>query len=310
MLGHAVAFTAGTLWASALSVAWALAAIGRGLGRAVRACGHGITSAVAMGAVATARGVGRGGRMLGHAAVLAAGTLWALRLSVASALVVIGRGLGRAVRVCGQGFAFLWGWALSVVAGLTTPAGGPGQAVPTDGHELVSARAPLAEATTRGEASVVSAEHSAGRGAGLSVRGVASTPKPWAWVRGAGAWVAASVRAPGRGIEAWVTRHATPLHARLRAWSPGAVLAVLGLVVFTLVMALWPISYEPPTLESPPPLRSMQSMQSPERAPDLERKAAIHVDKRSGARPRSVPRPPSPAAREPVSFTTARPSDR
>jgi hypothetical protein len=124
----------------------------------------------------------------------------------------------------------------------------------------------------------------------------------------AAASVAAAHRTASRRAEVWVTQQAAVIVPKVRALPPGAVLTVLSLVMVTLVLALWPISYEPPSIERPPPSGIVESL---ERQPDVERASAPRAASPGGTRRRESPRAAASSAREPVTFTTARPpSDR
>jgi hypothetical protein len=156
---------------------------------------------------------------------------------------------------------------------------------------------------------LVSIGRGVGRGATTGGRGVASAGGVLEGrARDAAASTATLWRAARRRTGAWARHQVAIVLPQARALSPGAVLAVLGLVMFTLVMALWPMSYEPPTMERPPPSDTPLALERPS-GPD--RRPAARAAARGETRPRATAQTPGPAAREPVTFTTARPpSDR
>jgi len=263
----------------------AMAAAGRGVGHGVSAGGQGIASVGSMLGAAvrgigialgeTARSVGRGVWMSARGIAATGALLWAGAVAVGASVAAAGRGVGHGVR-SGARVAMLAGAAAkSARTGLVTTGRSVGDAVRTGGRGVVSAGAML---------------------------------RAWAWRVATS--VARARSAASQHTEAWVTHQAASISPKLRGWSPGAVVAILGLVAVTLVLALWPMSYEPPRLERPPPSETRESR---ERPPDAELKPSDRTVSRGGvgARPREPSQPPRPAAREPVTFTTVRPpSDR
>jgi hypothetical protein len=147
------------------------------------------------------------------------------------------------------------------------------------------------------------------RDVGTSVRGLTAAGAAIGTRAGkAAASVAAGWRTASRRAEAWVTDQAASIIPQVRALSPGAVYTVLSLVTVTLVLALWPISYEPPPIERPPPSDIVESLGRP---PEAKRAPAPRAVSPGGTPRRESPRSPAPPTRGPVTFTPARPpSDR
>ena len=338
MGARGIAAPGALLWAGAIAVGASVTAAGHAVGRGVRRGVRRVPSAGAMLWVGV-RGVGAAvtaaGRNVGHGVSAGArgiasvgAMLGAAGRGIGAALVETARSVGHGARMGARGIAargaLLWAGAIAVGASVTAAGHAVGRGV-RSGARLATLMGAQSGAAAR---SVGTGLAMTGRPVRYGVRtGVRGLVSAGAMLRALAWRVAASVAlaryAASRCTEAWVTHQVASISPKLRGWSPGAAVAVLGLVVVTLVLALWPLSYEPPPLERPLPSDARESLKPPlerpppsdareslGRPPVAERKPSARAVARGGPRPRETSGAPASVAREPVTFATPPPSDR
>jgi hypothetical protein len=259
-----------------LAIVRGVGAGARGLASAGATRGPWIVAAVAALMAAAARTVRQGVRTGAREIRAAAAVVWTGLRGVGVAAAA-GHAVGRALSACVRG-------VVSVLVMLGT---------------VVDSVGALGTATARG----------VGRAVSAGARGAVSTVAMLGTVFvSLGVMVATAAHDIWRTVRVGLRGIAVAVESALRALPSGAVFTVLSLVMVTLVLALWPISYEPPSIERPPPSGIVESL---ERTPEAERARAARAVSPGGTRRRESLRSPAPPARGPVTFTTARPpSDR
>ena len=259
-----------------LAIVRGVGAGARGLASAVTMLGTAVASLGELAAVAP-HGVRRATRAGPHAVTAAVRGLGAAVVSLGTLMAATARGVGRGVSAGVHALAVagatLWAWIGRVGRTVAPARRRPGREVRTSLRGLTAAGATIGTRAGKATASV-----------------------------------AAARRAASRRAAAWVSHQAASIIPKVRALPSGVVFTVLSLAMVTLVLALWPISHEPPSIERPPPSGIVESL---ERTPDAERAHAPRAVSPGGTRRRESLRSPAPPARGPVTFTTARPpSDR
>src|SRR5262249_29909166 len=154
---------------------------------------------------------------------------------VGASAATAARGIGGAVLGTGRGVAsaaaMLWAWARSIATSVGTTGRRVGWAL---GRGVSSASAMLWAGTRDGAVALVAALRRGGRGTRPSLPRLApAAAGRGAAVRATARRVAAVSRASARGI-ARVAQRAPSMPGTIPEWSPGAVFAVLSLLVFTL----------------------------------------------------------------------------
>jgi general secretion pathway protein A len=312
MLGAAFV-NLGVMVATVAHGIWRTARLGlRGLAVAVESVGAAVAGLSRL-AMIGARCVGRGARAGVHGVVAAVTILGAGGVSLGALVAAAAHGVGRAARAGTDGVTAAVRGLGAAVVGLGTlmaaTARGVGRCVSAGVHALTVAGVMLWAWIERVTRALATTGRRAERDVGTSVRGLtAAGAAIGTRAEKAAASVAAARRAASRRAEAWVTDQAASIIPQVRALPPGAVFTVLSLVTVTLVLALWPISYTPPSIERPPPSDIVEPL---ERPPEVKRAPAPRAVSPGGVRRRESPRSPVSPAREPGTFTTARPpSDR
>jgi hypothetical protein len=233
--------------------------------------------------------------------------------SLRAVLTEAGRRVGRGVRTGARGIASAGPTLASGAQGIGTTLAAAGHAnarrVTASARVVVTAVAMLSAGARRVGAALVATWPGAAARARTGARAVAAGGATlWASAGTAAASATTSWRRTSRRTDVWVTRQVRSMPPKVQAWAPTAGLAILGLTVVTLVLLLWPISYEPPSPERPPPSDMRQALARP---PDSGGRAPVRVGPRAGTRPQAPSRTSGSAAREPVTFATAHPpSDR